>query len=49
VNSGDIYPFSADGLRVSIINGYIRSVPDGMNGLLGNPGNFFTHSVQNCN
>jgi hypothetical protein len=49
VNTGNEYPFSGDGLRVPIVSGDIRSIADGLNGVLGNPGSFPLHSIQNCN
>ena len=49
VNSGARYPFTPDGLRKPIVSGNLRSVADGLNGLLGHVGSFPNNSIQNCN
>jgi hypothetical protein len=49
VNIGANYPFTGAGLATQIVNGDIRSVADGANGVYGNPFSFPANSFNNSN
>lgn len=49
VNSNSYYVATNMGLASSIVNGFLSSIADGLNGLYGSPGKFPTSSYQSTN